>query len=65
MGLVWPLRARHVTLLARLTHGFKPKPQGPHPNPRPNPSPQGGGLGVFSQPTLQPKPQAPYPILFH
>ncbi|MFS7889578.1 hypothetical protein Hanom_Chr00s126020g01813521 [Helianthus anomalus] len=31
-SLVWPLRARHVTLLARPTPGFKPKPQGPRPN---------------------------------
>ncbi|MFS8007707.1 hypothetical protein Hanom_Chr14g01264201 [Helianthus anomalus] len=52
MSLVWSLRARHVTLLACPTPGFKPKPQGP----RLNPSPRGGGLGVFSQPTPQPKP---------
>ncbi|MFS8000608.1 hypothetical protein Hanom_Chr12g01180371 [Helianthus anomalus] len=45
-SLVWPLRARHVTLLACPTPGFKPKPQGP----RPNPSPRGGDLGVFPQP---------------
>ncbi|MFS7906038.1 hypothetical protein Hanom_Chr01g00054671 [Helianthus anomalus] len=54
-SLVWPLRARHVTLLARPTPGFKPKPQGPRPNPRPNPSPRGGDLGVFRQP----KPHTP------
>ncbi|KAJ0695011.1 hypothetical protein HanPI659440_Chr15g0615371 [Helianthus annuus] len=60
MSLVWPLRARHVTLLALLarpTPGFKPTPMGP----RPNPSPRGGGLGVFSQPTPQPKPHTPWP----
>ncbi|MFS7899511.1 hypothetical protein Hanom_Chr00s062333g01785571 [Helianthus anomalus] len=52
MSLVWALRARHVTLLARPTPGFKPTPMGPRPNPsprvvawafsanpRPNPSP--------------------------
>ncbi|MFS7937399.1 hypothetical protein Hanom_Chr05g00427091 [Helianthus anomalus] len=27
-SLVWPLRARHVTLLARHTPGFKPNPFG-------------------------------------
>ncbi|MFS8033400.1 hypothetical protein Hanom_Chr17g01569121 [Helianthus anomalus] len=60
MSLVWPLRARHVTLLALLvrpTPGFKPTPMGP----RSNPSPRGGGLGVFSQPTPQPKPHTPQP----
>ncbi|MFS8034632.1 hypothetical protein Hanom_Chr17g01583401 [Helianthus anomalus] len=60
MSLVWPWRARHVTLLALLarpTPGFKPTPMGP----RPNPSPRGGGLGVFSQPTPQPKPHTPQP----
>ncbi|MFS7959240.1 hypothetical protein Hanom_Chr16g01456111 [Helianthus anomalus] len=50
-SLVWPLRARHVTLLARPTPGFKPKPQGLRPNPRP----RGGDLGVFPQP----KPHTP------
>ncbi|MFS8001945.1 hypothetical protein Hanom_Chr13g01196281 [Helianthus anomalus] len=54
-SLVWPLRARHVTFLARPTPGFKPKRQGPRPNPRPNPSPRGGDLGVFPQP----KPRTP------
>ncbi|MFS7945811.1 hypothetical protein Hanom_Chr06g00528531 [Helianthus anomalus] len=34
-SLVWPLRTRHVTLLARPTPGFKPKPQAPCPNPSP------------------------------
>ncbi|MFS7956412.1 hypothetical protein Hanom_Chr07g00654351 [Helianthus anomalus] len=60
MSLVWPLRVRHVTLLAilaRLTPGFKPTPIGA----RPNPSPRGGDLGVFSQPTPQPKPHTPWP----
>ncbi|MFS7979887.1 hypothetical protein Hanom_Chr10g00932971 [Helianthus anomalus] len=33
-SLVLPLRARHVTLLARLMPSFKSKPQGPRPNPR-------------------------------
>ncbi|MFS8023825.1 hypothetical protein Hanom_Chr16g01456081 [Helianthus anomalus] len=50
-SLVWPLRARNVTLLARPTPGFKPKPQGPRPNPRP----RDGDLGVFPQP----KPHTP------
>ncbi|MFS7924950.1 hypothetical protein Hanom_Chr03g00278631 [Helianthus anomalus] len=59
MSLVWPLRARHVTLLARPMLGFKPKPQGSSPNPRPNPSPRGGGLSVFRQPTPQRKPDTP------
>ncbi|MFS8017704.1 hypothetical protein Hanom_Chr15g01383551 [Helianthus anomalus] len=54
-SLVWSLRARHVTLLARPTPGFKPKPQWPRPNPRRNPSPRGGDLGVFPQP----KPHTP------
>ncbi|MFS7910775.1 hypothetical protein Hanom_Chr02g00110151 [Helianthus anomalus] len=55
-SLVWPLRARHITLLARPMPGFKPKPQGPRPNPYPNPSPpRGGDLGVFPQP----KPHTP------
>ncbi|MFS7942347.1 hypothetical protein Hanom_Chr06g00487361 [Helianthus anomalus] len=56
MSLVWPLRARHVTLLALLarpTPGFKHTPMGPRPgmvawafsaNPRPNPSPIPHGL---------------------
>ncbi|MFS8017045.1 hypothetical protein Hanom_Chr15g01375651 [Helianthus anomalus] len=57
MSLVWPLRARHVTLLARPTPGFKPTPMGP----RPNPSPRDDGLGVLPQPTPQPKPHTPWP----
>ncbi|KAJ0495092.1 hypothetical protein HanIR_Chr12g0604981 [Helianthus annuus] len=44
-------------LLARPTPGFKPTPIGATPNP----SPWGGGLGVFSQPTPQPKPHTPWP----
>ncbi|KAJ0552338.1 hypothetical protein HanRHA438_Chr08g0334681 [Helianthus annuus] len=40
MSLIWPLRVRHVTLLARHMPDFKPKPQGPRRNPRPNPSPR-------------------------
>ncbi|MFS7999917.1 hypothetical protein Hanom_Chr12g01172281 [Helianthus anomalus] len=66
MSLVWPLRARHVTLLALLarpTPGFKPTPQGAPPNPRPKPTPQpkppGWWLGRF-QPTHAPT-QAPWP----
>ncbi|MFS7918652.1 hypothetical protein Hanom_Chr03g00203641 [Helianthus anomalus] len=46
-------------LLARPTPGFKPTSMGPRPNPRPNPSPRGGCLGIFSQPTPQPKPHTP------
>ncbi|MFS7933581.1 hypothetical protein Hanom_Chr04g00381551 [Helianthus anomalus] len=57
MSLVWPLRAHHVTLLARPTPGFKPTPMGP----RPNLSLRGGGLGVFSEPTPQLKPHIPQP----
>ncbi|MFS7995378.1 hypothetical protein Hanom_Chr12g01117221 [Helianthus anomalus] len=34
--MVWPLRARHVTLLARPTPGFKPTPMGPRPKPTPH-----------------------------
>ncbi|KAJ0899861.1 hypothetical protein HanPSC8_Chr08g0306911 [Helianthus annuus] len=54
----WPTKrigARHIGSLARPTPGFKLPPLGP----RPNPSPWGGGLGVFSQPTPQPKPHTP------
>ncbi|MFS7979862.1 hypothetical protein Hanom_Chr10g00932641 [Helianthus anomalus] len=51
-SFVWPLRARHVTLLARPTPDFKPKPQGP----RPNPSPRGGDLGVSPNPRHNPRP---------
>ncbi|MFS7901085.1 hypothetical protein Hanom_Chr00s167780g01827481 [Helianthus anomalus] len=39
-------------LLARPTPGFKLTPQ---------PKPRGGCLGVFSQPTPQPKPHTPQP----
>ncbi|MFS7909450.1 hypothetical protein Hanom_Chr01g00094741 [Helianthus anomalus] len=48
-------------LLARPTLGFKLTPMGPRLDPHPNPSPRGDGLGVFSQPTVQPK--TPYPIV--
>ncbi|MFS7903989.1 hypothetical protein Hanom_Chr01g00030611 [Helianthus anomalus] len=55
-SLVWPLRACHVTLLARPTPGLKAKPQGPRPtqaHPR-------WWLGRFP-PTHAPT-RAPYPI---
>ncbi|MFS7966671.1 hypothetical protein Hanom_Chr09g00776531 [Helianthus anomalus] len=55
MSLVWPLRARHVTLLALLarpTPGFKRMPMGP----RPNPSPRGDAMGVYPQLTPNPSP---------
>ncbi|MFS8000844.1 hypothetical protein Hanom_Chr13g01183321 [Helianthus anomalus] len=63
MSLVWPLRARHVTLLALLarpTPGFKPTPMGLRPKPTPQPKPPGWWLGRF-QPTHAPT-QAPYPM---
>ncbi|MFS7932543.1 hypothetical protein Hanom_Chr04g00369071 [Helianthus anomalus] len=62
MSLVWPLRARHVTLLALLarpTPGLKPTPMEPRPKPTPKPKPPGWWLGRF-QPTHAPT-QAPYP----
>ncbi|MFS7935709.1 hypothetical protein Hanom_Chr05g00406761 [Helianthus anomalus] len=62
MSLFWPLRARHVTLLALLdrpTPGFKPTPMGPRPKPTPQPKPPGWWLGRF-QPTHDPS-QASYP----
>ncbi|MFS7914414.1 hypothetical protein Hanom_Chr02g00153091 [Helianthus anomalus] len=52
-SLVCPLIARHVTLLARPTPGFKPKPQGPRPNPRPP------GVVAWAFPPTH----APYPIV--
>ncbi|MFS8003423.1 hypothetical protein Hanom_Chr13g01213811 [Helianthus anomalus] len=60
--LVWPLRARHVTLLASLarpTSGFKPTPMGPRPKPTPKPKLPGWCLGRFT-PTHAQTP-APYP----
>ncbi|MFS7989722.1 hypothetical protein Hanom_Chr11g01050221 [Helianthus anomalus] len=63
MSLVWPLRARHVTLLALLvrpTSGFKPMPMGRRHKPTPQPKPPGWWLGRF-QPTYAPT-QAPYPM---
>ncbi|MFS7949120.1 hypothetical protein Hanom_Chr06g00567841 [Helianthus anomalus] len=60
MSLVWPLRARHITLLARPTPGFKPTLMGPRPKPTPQPKPPGWWLGRF-QPTHVPT-QAPYPM---
>ncbi|MFS8002195.1 hypothetical protein Hanom_Chr13g01199241 [Helianthus anomalus] len=54
MSLVWPLRARNVTLLARPTPGFKPTPNGATPQPKP----AGWWLGRF-QPTHAPT-QAPF-----
>ncbi|MFS8006412.1 hypothetical protein Hanom_Chr14g01248891 [Helianthus anomalus] len=56
MSLVWPLRARHVTLLALLarpTPGFKPTPIGPRTKPTPQPKPPRWWLGRF-QPTRTP-----------
>ncbi|MFS8004140.1 hypothetical protein Hanom_Chr13g01222181 [Helianthus anomalus] len=61
MSLVWPLRVRHVillALLARPTPGFKLALMGP----RHKPTPLGGGLGVFSQPTPQRKPHTRRPL---
>ncbi|MFS7950580.1 hypothetical protein Hanom_Chr07g00584891 [Helianthus anomalus] len=62
MSLVWPLRARHVTLLALLarpTPGFKPTPMGPRPKPTPHPKPPGWWLGHF--PPTHAQTLAPYP----
>ncbi|MFS7993907.1 hypothetical protein Hanom_Chr12g01099721 [Helianthus anomalus] len=41
MSLIWPLRTRHVTLLARPTPGFKPTSMGPRPKPTAQPKPSG------------------------
>ncbi|MFS7943022.1 hypothetical protein Hanom_Chr06g00495391 [Helianthus anomalus] len=62
MSLVWPLRTRHVTLLALLacpTPGFKLTPMGSRPKLTPQPKPPGWWLARF-QPTHAPT-QAPYP----
>ncbi|MFS7951902.1 hypothetical protein Hanom_Chr07g00600681 [Helianthus anomalus] len=63
MSLVWPLRARHVTLLAPLarpTPGFKPTPMGPRPKRTPTRS---GDLGVLPQLTPKPSSHTPRPKL--
>ncbi|MFS7948481.1 hypothetical protein Hanom_Chr06g00560511 [Helianthus anomalus] len=53
-SLVWLFRARHVTLLARPTLGFKPKPQGPRPNQAP-------GVVTWTFSPNHAPTQAPYP----
>ncbi|KAF5810493.1 hypothetical protein HanXRQr2_Chr04g0170161 [Helianthus annuus] len=54
----WPFTNRHVTLLPRPTPGLKPNPQGTTPQLKPT---QDGALGLFPQPTPQPKPHTPRP----
>ncbi|MFS8026162.1 hypothetical protein Hanom_Chr16g01483661 [Helianthus anomalus] len=55
-SLVWSFTARHVSM-SRPPHA-RLETQAPRATPQPKPT-RGGGLGVFPQPTPQPKLHTP------